>query len=223
MTGPSDVEVIQRITRLEPVPLVPEIRLYQADDPMAAWHTVEERAGRTDLDPPFWAIAWAGGRALARYLLDHPETVAGRTVVDIASGSGLVAIAAALAGAEAVTAYDIDPLALTAITVNAEANSVQVTAERADILADEARAPDGTEVVLVADAFYEKDLGAQVLRYLERSAARGAAILAGDFGRAYLPREQLVPLESYLVRGLFIVEGIDFKTTTIWTLRSLLA
>lgn len=219
MTGPSDVEVIQRITRLEPVPLVPEIRLYQASDPMAAWHTVEERAGRTDLDPPFWAVPWAGGQALARYLLDHPETVAGRTVVDIASGSGLVALAAALAGAHAVTAFDIDPLAVTAITVNAAANGVRVTAECADVLAGEARAPDGTDVVLVADAFYEQELSAQVLGYLKRSAARGAAILAGDFGRAYLPREQLVAVESYLVTGLFIVEGFEFKTTTIWTLR----
>jgi predicted nicotinamide N-methyase len=223
VTGPSDVEVIQRITRLEPVPLVPEIRLYQASDPMAAWHTVEERAGRTDLDPPFWAIPWAGGQALARYVLDHPETVAGRIVVDIASGSGLVAIAAALAGAAAVTAFDIDPLAVTAISVNAAANDVYVAAERADVLAGTqppaGRAPDGTDLVLVADAFYEKDLGAQVLQYLQRSAAHGAAVLAGDFGRAYLPREQLVALESYLVTGLFIVEGFDFKTTTIWTLR----
>lgn len=219
MTGPSDVEVIQRISELGPVPLVPEIRLYQASDPMAAWHTIEERACGADLDPPFWAVAWAGGQALARYVLDHPETVAGRKVIDIASGSGLVAIAAALAGASAVNAYDIDPLAVAAITVNAAANGVEVAAERADILADDARAPDGTDVVLVADAFYERDLGAQVLHYLERSAARGAEILAGDFGRAYLPREHLVPLESYLVTGLFIVEGIDLKTTTIWTLR----
>jgi predicted nicotinamide N-methyase len=185
---------------------------------MAAWHTIEERAGRADLDPPFWAVPWAGGQALARYVLDYPETVAGRRVIDIASGSGLVAIAAALAGACAVTAYDIDPLAVTAITVNAAANGVEVTPERADILADDAQAPDGTDVVLVADAFYEKDLGAQVLQYLERSAARGAQVLAGDFGRAYLPRDRLVPLESYLVTGLFIVEGIDLKSTTIWTL-----
>ena len=219
MTGPSDVEVIRRISELGPVPLVPEIRLYQASDPMAAWHTIEEQAGRADLDPPFWAVAWAGGQALARYVLDHPETVAGQKVIDIASGSGLVAIAAALAGASTVNAYDIDPLAVTAITVNAAANGVQVAAERADILADDAQAPDGTDVVLVADAFYERDLGAQVLRYLERSAARGAEILAGDFGRAYLPREHLVPLDSYLVSGLFIVEGIDLKSTTIWTLR----
>jgi predicted nicotinamide N-methyase len=122
-----------------------------------------------------------------------------------------------------VTAYDIDPLAVTAITVNAAANGGEVTAQCADILADgqppAGRAPAGTDVVLVADAFYEKELGAQVLGYLERSAAHGAAVLAGDFGRAYLPREHLVSLESYLVTGLFIVEGFDFKTTTVWTLR----
>src|SRR2546421_10759837 len=118
----SSRQLITAGTRLMPVPLVPEIRLHQAGDPISLWQRTEEDSGRTGLDPPFWAFAWAAGQALARYLLDHPETIRGRDVIDIASGSGLVAIAAARAGAATVTAYDIDPLAAAAIEVNAAAN-----------------------------------------------------------------------------------------------------
>ena len=131
---PSALRIIQASTQLRPVTLVPEIRLYQASEPIGVWQRTELAAGRTGLDPPFWAFAWAGGQALARYLLDHPETVKGRRVIDIASGSGLVAIAAARAGAAAVTAYDIDPLAAAAITVNADANGEAVLAVCADVL-----------------------------------------------------------------------------------------
>jgi len=201
------------------VPLVPEIRLYQASEPIQLWQRTEVAAGRTGLDPPFWAFAWAGGRALARYLLDHPEVVSGQRVIDVASGSGLVAIAAAQAGAAAVTAYDIDPLAAAAITVNAEANGVAVPAVCADVLAAGGPPAPRPDLVLVADAFYEEDLAGQVLRFLERSRARGAAVLAGDFGRKYLPRARLAPLASYDVPGLLAVEGSETKRTTVWTLR----
>ena len=210
-------EIIRAAATLGPVPLVPEIRLYQASEPMSAWQHTEQITGQAGLDPPFWAFAWAGGQALARYLLDHPDAVTGRRVIDVASGSGLVAIAAVLAGAAAVTAYDIDPLAAAAITVNAEANGVPVPAVCADILA--APPPDGTDLVLVADAFYERDLAAGVLRFAERSQARGAAVLAGDFGRAYLPRARLAPLASYDVPGLAALEDADVKRTTVWALR----
>jgi len=117
VTQPSAAEIIRGSTRLSPVPLVPEIVLYQASEPMSVWQHTEQTTGRTGLDPPFWAFAWAGGQALARYLLDHPETVTGRHVIDVASGSGLVAIAAVLAGAATVTAYDIDPLAAAFISM----------------------------------------------------------------------------------------------------------
>ena len=202
---------------LSPVPLVPEIRLYQASEPMSVWQHTEQATGRTGLDPPFWAFAWAGGQALARYLLDHPETVTGRHVVDIASGSGLVAIAAIKAGAATITAYDIDPLAAAAITVNADANGVAIPAVCTDVLSG--LPPDGTDLVLVADAFYERDLAGQVLRFAERSQARGAAVLAGDFGRAYLPRARLAPLASYDVPDVGALEDADVKRTTVWTLR----
>ena len=217
MTQPPAEEIIRGSTTLSPVVLVPEIRLYQASEPMSVWQHTEQATGRTGLDPPFWAFAWAGGQALARYLLDHPGAVTGRHVIDVASGSGLVAIAAVLAGAAAVTAYDIDPLAATAITANAEANGVAIPAVCTDVLSG--LPPDGTDLVLVADAFYERDLAAQVLRFAERSQARGAAVLAGDFGRAYLPRARLVPLASYDVPGLRDLEDADVKHTTVWTLR----
>jgi predicted nicotinamide N-methyase len=219
VTAPPADQIIRYGTRLSSVPLVPEIRLYQASEPMSIWQHTERATGRTGLDPPFWAFAWAGGQALARYLLDHPGTVTGRRVIDIASGSGLVAIAAALAGAAAVTAYDIDPLAAAAITVNAAANGVPVPAVCADVLTEDHLPAPGTDLVLVADAFYERDLARQVLRFAERSQARGAAVLAGDFGRAYLPRARLAPLASYDVPGLGTLEDTDVKRTTVWTLR----
>ncbi len=214
---PEPPEIIRTGTRLRSMPLVPEIRLHQAGDPIIMWQQTEHAAGRTDLDPPFWAFAWAGGQALARYLLDHPQTARGLRVVDIASGSGLVAIAAAKAGAATVTAYDVDPLAAAAISLNADANGVTVRAVCADVLGDEA-AP-GADLVLVADAFYERDLACQVLRFLERCHALGTAILVGDLGRAHLPRARLVPLASYDGPGLGALESRDVVRTTVWTLR----
>jgi len=223
MTGstsarPTIPEIIRTSTRLVPVPLVPEIRLHQAGDPIGLWQRTEDAAGQAGLNPPFWAFAWAGGQALARYLLDHPETARGRHVIDMASGSGLVAIAAAMAGAAAVTAYDIDPLAADAIRVNSAANGVTVLAVCADVLDQNDIPAPGTDLVLVADAFYERDLAARAMRFLERARARGARALAGDLGRAYLPRTRLSPLASYDVPAQRVLEGTDTKRTTVWTL-----
>jgi predicted nicotinamide N-methyase len=209
-------QLIAAGTRLGPVPLVPEIRLHQASDPISLWQRTEEDSGRTGLDPPFWAFAWAAGQALARYLLDHAEVVRSRDVIDLASGSGLVAIAAAMAGAAAVTAYDIDPLATAAIEVNAAANAVTVRAVCADVLDD--LPPPGTGLVLVADAFYQRDLATRVMRFASRAQARGVTVLAADFGRAYLPRDRLTPLAAYDVPGQRVTEDTDTKHTTIWTL-----
>jgi len=211
-------EIIRTGTQLRPVPLVPGIRLHQASDPVSLWQRTELTSGRTGLDPPFWAFAWAGGLALARYLLDHPETVRGRHAIDIASGSGLVAIAAAKAGAAAVTAYDIDPDAAVAIRMNAAANGVTVLAVCADVLDQDNLPASGTDLVLAADAFYERDLAGKVMRFAERGHARGAAVLVGDFGRDYLPRDRLTPLASYDVPGQRMLEGSDIKRTTIWAL-----
>jgi predicted nicotinamide N-methyase len=198
--------------------MVPDIRLHQASDPISLWQRTELTSGRTGLDPPFWAFAWAGGLALARYLMDHPETVRGRHAIDIASGSGLVAIAAAKAGATTVTAYDVDPVAAVAIRMNAAANGVTIRAVCADVLDQDNLPASGADLVLVADAFYQRDLACRVMRFVERGNARGAAVLVGDFGRAYLPRDRLTPLASYDVPGQLMLEGSDIKRTTIWAL-----
>jgi predicted nicotinamide N-methyase len=201
------------------VPLVPGIRLHQASDPVSLWRRTELTSGPAGLDPPFWAFAWAGGLALARYLLDHPQTVQGRHAIDMASGSGLVAIAAAKAGAAAVTAYDIDPVAAVAIGMNAAANGVTVLPVCADILDHDNNLPARTaDLMLVADAFYQRDLAGKVMQLAEQGHARGAAVLVGDFGRAYLPRDRLTPLASYDVPGQRMLEGSDIKHTTIWAL-----
>jgi predicted nicotinamide N-methyase len=211
-------EIVRANTRLRSVALVPELRVYQASEPIGVWQRTERAAGRTGLDPPFWAFAWAGGQALARYLLDHPETVKDRRVIDIASGSGLVGIAAARAGAAAVTGYDIDPLAIAAITLNAAANGVTVLAVQADILDSDIldTGGPGPDVLLVADAFYERELARRVTGFLARGQARGADVLVGDFGRAYLPRDRLAPLAAYDVPGLSALEDSDVKRTTVW-------
>ena len=211
-------EIIRTGTQLSSVRLVPEIRLYQAGDPIGLWQPAEPTSWWAGLDPPFWAFAWAGGQALARYLLDHPETVRGRHVIDMASGSGLVAIAAAKAGAAAVTAYDVDPAAAEAIRMNAAANAVTVLAVCADVLDTESLPAAGTDLVLVADAFYQPELARKVIRFVERGHARGAGVLVGDFGRAYLPRDRLTSLASYDVPGQAMLEGTDIKHTTIWAL-----
>jgi predicted nicotinamide N-methyase len=211
-------EMIAELTELRRVQLVPEIWLHQAAEPVSVWQRVEQATGQTDLDPPYWAFAWPGGQVLARYVLDHPETIAGRRVIDLASGSGLVAIAAARAGAAGVTAYDVDPLAAAAITVNAAANQVTVRAVCADIL-DRDEVPDGASLLLVADAFYEHDLACRVLRFLDRASACGVAVLVGDLGRAYLPRDRLQPLAAYDVPGLAALEDRDVKRATVWAPR----
>jgi predicted nicotinamide N-methyase len=213
------VRLIRATTQLTPVPLIPEIRLYLAAEPIEAWQRTERELSQTGLPPPYWAFAWPGGQALGRYLLDHPDAVAGKRVIDLASGSGLVAIAAARAGAAAVTAYDVDPLAVAAIEVNAAANDVSVTGVCADILEPGGPPCPAAGVVLVADAFYQRELAASVMSFLDRARAGGAGVLAADLGRAYLPRARLTALTEYDVPGLAAIEDHDVRTTTIWTLR----
>jgi predicted nicotinamide N-methyase len=195
---------------LRAVPFVPGISLHLAVEPVSFWEDVEAASGRTGTEPPFWAFAWAGGQALARYLLDNPSVVAGRRVVDIASGSGLVAIAAAVAGAGFVTAFDVDPLAIAAISANAAINGVCVAAECRDVL----DASVDADLVLVADAFYTRELGGRVGRFLARC---GVPYLVGDLGRTYLPRDLLAPVAVYDVPELGALEDQDMKRTTIWT------
>ncbi len=175
------------------VPLVPEVRLYLAQDPVVWWARMEAEAGKV-LTAPFWATAWPGGLALARYVLDHPETVAGRRVLDVASGSGLVAIAAGLAGAATVTANDIDPYAQAAIMLNSRANEVPVALRLGDLLDGDG---GDAEVVLAGDVFYSEALAARMGPFLQRAAARGARVLVGDPGRGHLPEGGMTTMVSY--------------------------
>jgi predicted nicotinamide N-methyase len=181
--------------RLAEVPFVPEVRLHIAEDATVWWARMQARS-QARLPAPFWASAWAGGRAVARYVLDNPHTVAGRRVLDVASGSGLVAIAAGKAGAATVTANDIDPYAVAAITLNAKANAVPITVSHADLLDGDAHDAD---VVLAGDVFYTEPMAHRMLAFLQRAAARGAQVLAGDPGRGYLPADRLQILASYRV------------------------
>jgi predicted nicotinamide N-methyase len=174
--------------RLTSARLVPEVKLFLAEDPTIFWARLEAQAGH-NLPAPFWATAWGGGQAVARYVLDAPETVAGRRVLDLGSGSGLVAIAAAMAGASAVVANDIDPYAPAAIRANARANGVHVVPELTDLLElspDEARGIQA-DVVLAGDAFYSDQLADRVLRFLLDAARRDAVVLVGDPGRGRIP------------------------------------
>ena len=204
--------LVRSATTWETVPFVPEIRLLTAAEPSGLWDLWD----RTERDaPPFWAFPWAGGQALARYVLDHPGTVSGRRVLDAASGSGLVAIAAAKAGAVSVLGGDIDLNAVTAIGINAAANGATVTARAFDLAADDTC---GTEVVLAADVFYQRELAGLALRFLRDAARSGADVLVADPGRAFLPAASLTPLTSYEVPVLGMLEDVPVKNVTVYRL-----
>ncbi|MEU9079339.1 class I SAM-dependent methyltransferase [Kitasatospora sp. NPDC004745] len=211
----TDLAFVRSATELKPVPFVPEVRLHMAEDAIALWETTERARGEVGLPPPFWAFAWAGGVAVSRHLLDHPELVAGRTVLDVAAGSGVVGVAAALCGARSVYAAEIDAYAVAAIGLNARANGVRVEAALVDLV-DGDGAP--ADVVLAGDVFYEREMAARFLPFLERAAARGATVVVGDPGRAYLPRDRFTALADYRVPVVADLEDTAVKTTTVWRL-----
>jgi predicted nicotinamide N-methyase len=204
------LDFIRTHTALAPVPLVPEVLLHQADEPIALWERTEEAGA--EQPPPFWAFAWAGGQALARHVLDRPGLVAGRGVLDLATGSGLVAVAAARAGARPVTANDIDPLSLAAAAANAEANGVEVRTVEGDLL----DADDDHGVILAGDVFYSRAMAGRVLPFLRRAARRGALVLVGDPGRAYLPVDGMIRQASYEVPVSEALESVPVRHTTVW-------
>jgi predicted nicotinamide N-methyase len=203
-------------TRPQRPPHTPELELRLADEITPIWRLTEEALAEIGLPPPFWAFAWAGGQALARYLLDHPEAVAGRRAIDFASGSGIVAIAAMKAGAANVLAADIDPFCGAALAVNAEANGVACDFTDADLL-DEAP-PAWAEVIVAGDICYEKPLAARVMAWLSAARADGATVLIGDPGRSYFPREGLEKLAEYQVPTTRELEDMEVKRTAVWTL-----
>jgi predicted nicotinamide N-methyase len=193
-----------------------EIRLHLADEVLPLWRAVQLETADPDAALPYWAFAWGGGLALARYLLEHPDAVAGRRVFDLASGSGLCAIAAMHAGAAAATAADIDAFSVSAIQLNARANGHRVTAIRRDVLDDDM--PEA-EVVLAGDCWYEAGLAERVLPWLQRARAGGLDVLVGDPGRRYLPTDQLVEVARYEVRTTTELEDLDLKQARVYTLR----
>ena len=216
MSAPDRRAFILQNTRLLAPPLAPELRLHLADEAVPLWTKTEEELGEIGLPPPFWAFAWAGGQALARHVLDHRELVRGQRVLDFASGSGLVAIAAARAGAASVEACEIDAFACAAVTLNAEANGVEVRVREENILGQD----DGWDVVLAGDVSYERDMAEAVTGWLESLARRGAQVLIGDPGRSYLARDRLELIARYQVPVTRELEDAEIKDTGVYQFKS---
>ncbi len=203
-------------TKLIAPPHVPEIKLHLAEESVPIWQKTEEELGEMNVPPPFWAFAWAGGQALARYLLDHPNEVSSKTVLDLGTGSGLTAIAALKAGAASVLAADIDPIALASAQLNAKANGVTLTTTQEDLLAN----PPGTfGAILVGDLFYERELAERVLTYISIATVRGARVLVGDPQRSYFPKDRFVCVAAYEVAVTRELEDALIKKTAVWALK----
>jgi len=203
---------VRTYTALLPPPLVPEIPLHLAVETFDIWRQTEEALGERGLPPPFWAFAWAGGQALARYCLDHPDIVAGRTVLDFAAGGAVSGIAAMKAGARCVEASELDAFAIAAIEANAAANHADVTPLLEDVIGRDA----GWDVVLAGDVFYEAELGERVADWLMALHRRGATVLVGDPGRAFLPKAQMQQLARYTVPVMRELEDREVQFAKVW-------
>jgi predicted nicotinamide N-methyase len=202
-------------TRLQSPPHTPELALHLADEITPIWKMTEEALAEIGLPPPFWAFAWAGGQAIARYILDKPEVVAGKRVIDFACGSGIVGIAAMKAGAAHVLAADIDSFCEAALSLNALANGVSVDFTDIDLL--DAPAP-AADVILAGDICYEKPMAEAVMAWLSAARDGGSMVLIGDPGRSYFPRQGLVKLAEYQVPTTLELEDFEVKKTAVWTL-----
>lgn len=203
---------IRAQTALTAPPLVPEIRLHLASEVTPLWRATEASLASKDVPPPYWAFAWPGGQALARYVLDHPAIVGGRRVLDFAAGSGLVALAAARAGAAAVTAADIDDFAAAAIRLNAAANGLSIPVATGDLT----NAESAWDVVLAGDVCYEQPMAGRTTAWLRRLATAGVTVLLGDPGRSYRPTDGLVELARYQVPTSLDLETRTLSETVVW-------
>lgn len=201
-------------TKLLAPPLVPEIMLHLAAESLPIWQKTEDELGEMNVPPPYWAFAWAGGQAVARYLLDNPEICDGQTVLDLGCGSGISAIAAAKSGAAGVLACDIDALALAAVELNAHANSVCVGTVSGDLLSGSRR---DEPVIIVGDLFYERELADKVIAFIDSAKADGHAVLIGDPQRSYFPRDRFKKLAEYQVPVTRELEDAEIKRTSVWS------
>jgi len=202
-------------TRLQAVPHAPEISLWLADEITPIWRLTEEELGELGLPPPFWAFAWAGGQAVARWLLDNPSEVAGKTVLDFATGSGLVGVAAMKAGAASVLGTDIDPFCGAAVALNAEANSVSMAFTDQNLLD---APPPPADVICAGDVCYEKPMTERVLDWLGQARANGTRVLIGDPGRTYFPKSGLDFLAEYRVPTTRELEDQEVKRSAVWAM-----
>ncbi|WP_417670206.1 class I SAM-dependent methyltransferase [Roseibium sp.] len=218
MIVPGDRQAFIRAeTRIKPVPHAEEIRLHLADEAMALWQKTEEDLGEMGMPPPFWAFAWAGGQAIARHVLDHPDLVAGKTVLDFACGSGLVGIAAMLAGAHSCVAVDIDPFAIEAGQLNADLNEVAIDFRQDDITQSD---PPDVDIIFCGDVFYDKPMAEQVLRFLDKALAKHTPVIIGDPGRSYLPKDRLENLATYEVPVVGALEDAEVKRSSVFVLKT---
>ena len=207
------VEFVQGHTILDCPPLVPEIALYLATEITPIWQATEDWLAARNIAPPFWAFAWPGGQATARHVLDHPASVAGRRVLDFAAGGGIAAIACARAGAAAVDAAEIDPMAIAVIGLNASVNGASVNAEAADVVGAACR----WDLILCGDVCYEAPMTARILPWL-RHMARSAEVWIADPGRAYLPHDGLEPFATYRVPTTLELEDRTERDVTLYRL-----
>lgn len=203
---------IRAHTRIADAPLTPELRFHLADETIAIWQQTEEALGEAGLPPPFWAFAWAGGQALARYLMDNPALVAGKRVLDFASGCGIAGIGAAKAGASQVDASEIDAFAVEAIKANATLNDVVLNATLADLVDRD----EGWDVVLAGDVFYEGPGAQRIAGWLRTLHQRGCLVLIGDPGRHFLPKSMLEPLARYDTPVSRDLEDRDVRLARVW-------
>jgi predicted nicotinamide N-methyase len=215
------IAFVRQNTLLKPPSLVPELRLHLADKAVPLWELTEEELAEKDLPPPYWAFAWAGGQALARYIIDNPHVAAGKRALDFASGSGIVALAALWVSAAHVAANDIDAFSLAAIRLNAEANGLAGGLEvvSRDMLDEPVLAGDGHplfDLVLAGDVCYEKPMADRTIAWLRRHAAAGAVVLMGDPGRSYLPESGLTKRAEYMVPTPRDLEDSDLRRTIVW-------
>jgi len=209
----TPAEFIIRHTAVTSPPACPEMRLHLASEVTPLWEATEAYLEQHNIPPPYWAFPWVGGQALARYILDNPELVAGKAVLDFASGSGLVGIAAKMAGAATVLATDIDKVALAAIELNAQINKVDLDASSRDVL-DSEDCP--WDLIVAGDVCYEKPMAEKTFAWLRRCSAGGAKALMADPGRAYLPKTGLMRLAQMNIACSLDIEDKSDRDVAIY-------